>query len=112
MIDAVILDVGLEDKYTKPMPTKVSLKIDAFKTSPFDMNFNYHSLIGKLNYMAQTTRPDIIYITHQIAKYFSDPCKEHGETIIYLVKSLQHTHDLVLLTFVQVKVQERILLLL
>jgi len=27
----------------------------------------------ELNYLAQTTRPDIMYATHQVAKYSSDP---------------------------------------
>ncbi len=29
--------------------------------------------MGKLNYLAQTTRPDIAYATHQIVKYSTDP---------------------------------------
>jgi hypothetical protein len=36
---------------------------------PFSLNFGYHLVIGKLNYLAQTTRPDIVYTTHQLAKY-------------------------------------------
>ncbi len=37
--------------------------------SPFSLNFNYQSMIGKLNYLAQTTRPGIMYATHQLVKY-------------------------------------------
>ncbi len=74
LIDAIILDVGLKDKYTKPVPAKASLHLHAFKDSPtFDDKFNYRSIVGKLNYLAQTIRPDIMYTTHQIAKYSSDP---------------------------------------
>ncbi len=54
----------------------------------FDDYFNYHSIVEKLNYLAQTTRPNIVCATHQIAKYLSNPQKEHGEAIIYLVKYL------------------------
>jgi hypothetical protein len=44
--------------------------------------------------LAQTTRPDIIFSVHQIAKYSSDPRLEHGEAIVYLVRYLKKTRDL------------------
>ncbi len=62
-------DVGLKDAKVKPVPAKVSLKLHAFKEEPpFDLDFNYRSAVGKLNYLAQTTRPDIMYATHQVAR--------------------------------------------
>eukprot|EP00956_Cyclotella_meneghiniana_P027784 scaffold63216_cov39-Cyclotella_meneghiniana.AAC.1 len=35
-----------------------------------------------------------MYATHQIAKYSSDPRKEHGEAVIYLVRYLKKTRDI------------------
>ncbi len=58
------------------------------------MNFGYRSVIGKLNYLAQTTRPDIVYTTHQLAKYSSDPRELHGEAVLYLIHYLKKTQDL------------------
>jgi hypothetical protein len=73
----------------------VSLQLHAFKDKPaFNLNFNYRSAVGKLNYLAQTTRPDIIYAMHQIAKYLSDPRQSHGEAIRYLVRYLKKTRDI------------------
>jgi hypothetical protein len=46
-----------------------------------------------VRYVAQTTHPDIMYATHQIAKYSSDPRKSHGEVILYLVRYLKKTRD-------------------
>jgi hypothetical protein len=84
LIDSIINDVRLKDAKVKPFPTKVSLQLHAFKDEPtFDLDFNYRSAVGKLNYLAQTTRPDIMYATHQIAKYLSDPRQSHGKTILY-----------------------------
>jgi hypothetical protein len=60
----------------------------------FDLNFNCRSAVGKLNYLAQTTRPDIMYATHQIAKYSSDPRQSHGEAILYLVCYLKKMRNL------------------
>jgi hypothetical protein len=95
LIDAIIDDVGLKDAKVKPVPAKVSLRLHAFKDKPpFNLDFNYRSAVGKLNYLAQTTRPDIMYATHQIAKYSFDPRQSHGKAILYLVRYLKKTRDL------------------
>jgi hypothetical protein len=61
---------------------------------PFGLNINYRSAVGKLNYLAQTTRPDIVYATHQINKYLLDPRQSHGKAILYLVCYLKKRCDL------------------
>jgi hypothetical protein len=96
LIDSIIQDVGLDNaKGVKPVPAKVSLRLHAAKDEKsFDLNFNYRSAVGKLNYLAQTTHPDIMYATHQIAKYASDLREIHGEAILYLVCYLKKTRDL------------------
>jgi hypothetical protein len=95
LIDSIIHDVRLKDGKVKPVPGKVSLQLHAFKDEPaFDLNFNYRSAVGKLNYLAQTTRPDIMYALLQIAKYSSYPRQSHGNAILYLVRYLKKTHDL------------------
>ena len=38
---------------------------------------HYMSLVGGLCYVADCTRPDIAYCTGQLARYLSDPGKEH-----------------------------------
>ncbi len=89
LINFIIQDVGVQENYTKS-----TLHLHLFKDSPkFDLNFNYRIIVGKLNYVDQFTRPDIMYTTHQIAKYSNDPHK-HGEAILYLVKYLKQTKNL------------------
>ena len=98
LTDKIIEDCNLQDSYTKPVPAKVSLYLHAFKDSALfsetDFGFSYRSVTGKLNYLAQTSRPDIMYATHQIAKYSADPRIEHGDAIIYLVRYLRKTRDI------------------
>jgi hypothetical protein len=95
LIDSIIEDAGISNSKTKPVPAKVSLQLNAFKNEQaFDLNFNYRSVVGKLNYLAQTTRPDIMHATHQITKYSSDPRQLHGEAILYLIRYLKKTRDL------------------
>ncbi len=60
----------------------------------FDLDFNYRFVVGKLNYLAQTTCPDIMYATCQIAKYSSDLRQLHGKAILYLIRYLKKTRDL------------------
>ena len=50
-------------------------------------------MVGKLNYLAQTTGPDILYAVHQVAKYSSCPKQEHGEAVLYIVRYLKRTRD-------------------
>ena len=95
LIDSIIEDTGLKDAKVKPVPAKVSQRLHTFKDEPpIDLDFNYRSAVGKLNYFAQTTRPDIMYATHQVAKYSSDPRQSHGEAILYLVCYLKKTRDI------------------
>jgi hypothetical protein len=95
LIDSIIKDMGLTDSKTKPVPAKVSLQLHAFKDQPaFNLDFNFRSVVGKLNYLGQTSRSGIMYATHQVAKYSSDPSEPHEEAILYLVRYLKNTHDL------------------
>jgi len=94
LIDAIIDDIGLKDVKVKPVPAKVFLKLHAFDLDFNYLDFNYRSAVGKFNYLAQTTRPAIMYVTHQIAKYSSDPRQSHGEAILYLVCYLLKVRDL------------------
>jgi hypothetical protein len=62
LIEAIIDDLGLQDSYTKPVPAKTSQILHAFKDSPrFE---DYDLIVGKLNLLAQATRPDILFATH------------------------------------------------
>jgi len=98
LINAIINDIHLGDAYTKPAPAKATQQLHAFKDSKrfdeCDIDFNYRSVVGKLIYLGQTSRSEIILATHQVAKYSSDPRKEHGEAILYLVQYLKKTRHL------------------
>ena len=62
-----------------------------------DFTFNYRSVIGKLNYVAQMSRTDIIYAIHQLARFSADPREEHGVAIMYLCMYMNKMHLLRLL---------------
>ncbi|KAL7481891.1 hypothetical protein ACHAW6_007563, partial [Cyclotella cf. meneghiniana] len=89
LIDNIISDSNDTVMYSKPVPAKSSIILHAHKDSPDVLPL--HGL--KLNYLAQTTHPDIFYAFHQVAKYSSCPKQEHGEAILYIVRYLKHTRD-------------------
>jgi hypothetical protein len=58
---------------------------------PFDNSFHYRSVIGKINYLERGCRPDISYMTHQCARFSSEPKVEHGKAIRWLARYLKGT---------------------
>ena len=81
LIEQVIKDLGLNhDKVlSKPIPAAFSKILYAHKESPpFDDYFHYRSVIGTLNYLESSCRPDIACIVHQCARFSTDPRREYG----------------------------------
>lgn len=73
LIESIISDVGLSsDSNTKTTPSDSILYPDTNGT-PRQETWNYRSLIGKLNFLAQNTRPDISFAVHQCAHFCQAP---------------------------------------
>jgi hypothetical protein len=95
LIDQIIHDTGLTShsrtQSTPARSTKI-LHRDQYG-EPFDDSFHYRSVIGKLNFLEKTTRPDIAYATHQCARFCEDPKQSHAKALIHLVQYLKGTRD-------------------
>jgi hypothetical protein len=69
LIDSIISDMGFKDN-TKEKPTPapstalLNCNIDG---SSHDESWDYRSIIGKLNFLEKSTRPDIAFAVHQCA---------------------------------------------
>jgi hypothetical protein len=95
LIDSIIAGVAQGNSKVKAVPVKISKILHAhLDKPPFLLNFCYQSVISKFNYLAQTMRPDIVYATHQLAKYSSDPREPHGKAVLYLICYLKKNRDL------------------
>ena len=88
LIKSIIKDLGLEEKQdgspvnTKDIPMASSKFLGKHLNSPdFDGHFHYRRVIGKLNFVADSTRGDIAFSTHHCARFVNNPKKEHGEAI-------------------------------
>ena len=96
LIDSILEDLRLDgDRVsTKDIPMKSSKLLSRHPDSPdFDQHFNYRRVVGKLNFLEQSTRGDISYATHMLARFCTCPKKEHGEAAKWLGRYLLKTRD-------------------
>ena len=96
LIQQIIEDSKImQKKFVPPqVPAKSSQILQRHKDSkPHDRKWHYRSIIGKLNYLEKSTRPDIAYAVHQCARFSSDPKIEHAQAVEYLIKYLEGTKD-------------------
>ncbi|KAL7531460.1 LOW QUALITY PROTEIN: hypothetical protein ACHAWF_003779 [Thalassiosira exigua] len=96
LIDQIIADCELTKSTKKEqVPTKSIKILSAHLDSPkFEGPFSYCSIMGKLNYLAQMTHPDIMYVLQSYAKYSSNPRKEHRTAVLDIVMYLKSTQTL------------------
>ena len=66
------------------------LKRDDHEPS-YECSSNYRKVIGKLNFLEKSSRPDIAYATHQCARFCVEPKESHVKAVIHLAKDLQGT---------------------
>ncbi len=93
LIQQIINDVGIT-KFAKGKDTPVDsiLHSDPNGASRTE-TWNYRSIIGKLNYIANNTGPDISMAVHQCAKYCSQPKAIHELAVKRIVRYLLSTKD-------------------
>ena len=96
LIQSILEDLHLKGEKTqnKRVPMKSSKLLSRHKDSPpFDGHFNYRRVIGKLNFLEQSTRGDISYATHMCARFSSDPKEQHGAAVKWLGRYLAGTAE-------------------
>jgi hypothetical protein len=83
LIQSILDDLGLvEDSVSKNIPALSITILHEYQDSiPFNETWHYRSIIGKLNYLEKSTRPDLAYAVHQCARFASCPKYEHGKAV-------------------------------
>jgi hypothetical protein len=56
-------------------------------------SWNYPSVIGKLNYLAQNSRPDISFTVNQCAQFSKEPKALHEKAVKRIIDYLQRKRD-------------------
>ena len=96
LIERILKALGnaVKDANIKRTPAqhKVILSKDEFGPER-KQEWNYRSLIGMLNYLAASTRPDILFAVHQCARFSSDPKLSHEQSVKRIVRYLKGTAD-------------------
>ena len=76
----------------KQVPAPASKILHRYAAKPFfDNCFHYKGVIGILNFLEKSTRPEITYATHQAARFSQDPKQTHGDAVLWLCKYLHDT---------------------
>lgn len=98
LIQKIIEDSKIMQKKFVPSQTlgKSSQIFQRHKHSiPHDRAWHYRSLIGKMNYLEGSFRPDIVnkVTVHRCTAFPSDPKIEHAQAVRYLVQYLAGTKN-------------------
>ena len=103
LIDTILQDIGLitttadPNRLHSPASVKYVPATDVLRSdpeaAPYDAPWSYCSLIGKLNFLAQNTRPDIAFAVHQCAQFVSNPNSTHQKAVKHLCRYLLGTRD-------------------
>jgi hypothetical protein len=95
LIDRIIEAMGLEQRMTnaRPTPAVKPLLHRDLDGLPRQANWNYRSVIGMMNYLQQSTRPDISFAVHQCARFCNDPKLSHERAVKRITKYLLGTRD-------------------
>jgi hypothetical protein len=81
LISRIVDSLGLTDAKPVSTPAVTILHKDN-NSDPHDQwRFNYCSVIGMLNYLANNTRPDISFAVHQCARFSHAPQQVHAEAV-------------------------------
>ena len=83
LIDSILQDMKFQNNMKEkdtPALSSVIFQKDT-QSRPFNNDFHYQGVIGKLNFLEKSTRPDISYAVHQYARFCEHPKQSHGEAI-------------------------------
>jgi hypothetical protein len=92
LIQSILQDLGLQSSHPKPTPAITVLHPDHGGFARTE-NWNYRSVIGKLNYLAQMTRPDISMAVHNCARFSVNPTYLHEQAVKRIGRYLFATQD-------------------
>jgi Reverse transcriptase (RNA-dependent DNA polymerase)/GAG-pre-integrase domain len=95
LIKSIIDDLGLkENSKSRSIPALSTKILRKHETSPpHNEDWHYRSIIGKLNYLEKSSRPDLAYAVHQCARFCENPRVEHTKAVKLIGRYLLGTAD-------------------
>ena len=95
LIDSILEDLSFQ-KGTKGLstPAIASQRLERDQAGEdFNGDFHFRSVIGKLNYLEKSTRPDLSFAVHQVARFTHEPKQSHAKAIRRICRYLVRTRD-------------------
>ena len=91
LIQSILKEVGLGPRMALKTVPMLSQKIlQPYPDSKvFNNCFHYWLIMGKLDYLAMLTCPDIQFVIHSCVSYCTCPNQEHGEAVEYIDRYLK-----------------------
>ncbi|KAL7563769.1 hypothetical protein ACA910_020453 [Epithemia clementina (nom. ined.)] len=97
LINSIIQDLQLQSnsqvRETPALSTVILHKDEQGKPMDQQANFHYRSVIGKLNFLEKSTRPDISYAVHQCARFSESPKESHAKAVKLIGRYLLGTRN-------------------
>ena len=92
LIASIVKDLHLQDNTNgRSTPSTQQLLHKDPEGAPMNKEFHYRSVIGKLNFLEKSTRPDISFIVHQCARFSEQPKQSHQLAIKRIGRYLKET---------------------
>ena len=94
-VDEILREADMWGCNSRPTPMSVNWQHDENSLSLNKMQIKrYRSLVMMLSYLAQQTRPDIIFAVNTLAQYQND-CRNHDwDALMHIIRYLSGTKDL------------------
>jgi hypothetical protein len=98
LLDSLGYSPTTNSTYTSPYRSGMS--IDSIPTQSLSsterdkLRLQYQSLVGSLNWLSHTTRPDLSTVVSLLAQHLSNPSQGHLDAAHYVVKYLSYTRTL------------------
>lgn len=95
LIQKILTDLGFKSNTkTKTTPANATVMLTRDEEGvPFNEEWSYRSVIGKLNYLEKSTRGDIAVAVHQCARFSINPKASHAEAVKRIGRYLLGTQD-------------------
>jgi hypothetical protein len=95
LIKSILADLGLQEgSKSRKTPANSSTILQEHRNSdPHNESWHYRGVIGKLNFLEKSTRPDIAYAVHQCARFSEHPKVEHTKAVKAIGRYLMQSQD-------------------
>ena len=95
LINQIIADADLKSNcHLPPTPVVSSRMLRREESDPaYQGKFHYSSLVGKLNYLEKSSRPDITFATNSCARFCENPGATYYQAVAHIVKYLKKTRE-------------------